>query len=215
MIRRLFLLAFLVGVPAVILGFLFASAWWSAPGAFDRARSEVGPRSALDDLTTEQVEILIAVEDPGFFHHSGIDVRTPGSGWTTITQGLAKRLFFEEFEAGPWNKLRQSIAALALDRRMNKVEQLGLFVDIVPMGVDGDTPVSGLGEAAHAYYGTELAEIDALQYQSLVAMIVGPFAYHVRDQPARNAQRVARIDRLLAGECRPAGFRDVYYKDCD
>jgi membrane peptidoglycan carboxypeptidase len=215
MIRRLLLLTLLAGVPIAILGALFVSAWWSAPATVDRTRNAAGPRSALDELTPERVEILLAVEDPAFFRHHGIDVRTPGGGWTTITQGLAKRLFFDEFEPGPWNKLRQSVAALALDRRMGKVEQLALFVDVVPMGLDRGRPVLGLGEAARAYYGTDLARLDLPQYLSLVAMIVGPDAYHVRDRPERNAQRLARIERLLAGECQPTGFRDVYYETCD
>lgn len=41
-----------------------------------------------------------------------------------------------------------------------------------------------------------------------------PDAYHVRDMPARSTERVARIERLLAGSCRPTGFRDVLHVDC-
>jgi membrane peptidoglycan carboxypeptidase len=215
MLRRLLLLlALVVALPIVILTALFVTAWRNAPGAYASERAAAGPGSALDDLSRDRVAILLAVEDPGFYRHHGVDLRTPGGGWTTITQALAKRLLFEEFEPGPWNKTRQSIGALALDRSVSKRDQLALFVDIVPLGVDRGQPVQGLRAAARAYFDSDLSDLDGRRFLALVAMIVGPDAYHVRDMPERNAERVARIERLLAGSCRPAGFRDVLYVDC-
>ncbi len=38
------------------------------------------------DLSPRQLEILLAVEDPNFYSHRGVDFETPGSGWTTITR---------------------------------------------------------------------------------------------------------------------------------
>lgn len=216
MLRRLLLLlAVVVALPIVILAALFVSAWRGAPEAHASAREAAGPGSALAELSPDRVAILLAVEDPGFYRHHGVDLRTPGSGWTTITQALAKRLFFEEFQPGLWNKTRQSIDALALDRRVSKRDQLALFVDIVPMGHAGERPVQGLREAARVYFDSDLSDLDRRRYLALVAMIVGPDVHHVRDMPARNAERVARIERLLARACRPTGFRDVHYVDCD
>ena len=40
---------------------------------------------------------LLAVDDPMFYHHHGIDSRTRGAGYTTITQGLVKTLYFGHF----------------------------------------------------------------------------------------------------------------------
>ncbi|MCD6192708.1 MAG: transglycosylase domain-containing protein [Candidatus Aminicenantes bacterium] len=52
----------------------------------------------LEELSSEQVKILLMVEDPNFYNHKGIDLNTPGAGLTTITQGLVKMLFFKRFK---------------------------------------------------------------------------------------------------------------------
>ena len=51
----------------------------------------------VEDLTPRQLEILLKVQDPRFFDHKGIDLRSPGAGWTTITQGLVKIHYFDPF----------------------------------------------------------------------------------------------------------------------
>jgi len=38
------------------------------------------------------------VEDPHSFEHGGVDFSTPGAGITTITQGLVKHLYFDQFK---------------------------------------------------------------------------------------------------------------------
>ena len=62
------------------------------------------------DLSKAQKEILIKVQDPGFYSHGGIDLSTPGAGLTTITQAIVKKLYFENFKAGI-AKIRQSLIA--------------------------------------------------------------------------------------------------------
>ena len=79
---------------------------------------------------------LLTVDDPTFYRHHGIDSRTPGAGYTTITQGLVKILFFDDFRPGVfgWRKVKQSIIAMAFDARVSKDEQLRLFVNTVYLG---------------------------------------------------------------------------------
>jgi hypothetical protein len=50
------------------------------------------------DLSKRQKEILIKVQDPGFYGHNGIDLSTPGAGLTTITQAIVKKLYFDGFK---------------------------------------------------------------------------------------------------------------------
>jgi hypothetical protein len=67
------------------------------------------------DLSSRQLEILLKVEDPSFYTHHGVDFTTPGAGWTTITQALAKRFYFDDFQQGLM-KVKQTLCAwLALD----------------------------------------------------------------------------------------------------
>ena len=210
--------AILIGLLGTGL-FLGAAAWtswlwWRTPGIVDTAEAEVAEPLAPDDLPPGRIADLLAVEDPGFFDHPGIDVSTPGAGWTTITQGLAKDLYFDAFDPGPLAKIEQSLAALVLDARVSKERQLALFLASAYLGETDEGAVNGFAPAARAWLGKDVRELDRREFLSLVAMAIGPNAYGVASRPEQNAERVARIERLLAGKCRPAGWRDVTYERC-
>lgn len=170
----------------------------------------------LTDLTPERVEILLAVEDPGFRFHHGVDIRTPGSGWTTVTQSIVKAYGYDAFAPGfaHWRKIEQSLAALVVDRRVSKDAQLALFVDGAYFGEHDGRTVRGFRDAARTYFSVSLPLLTDEQYLALVAMLPAPNRLSVTAHPERNAERVARIQRLLAGRCRPAGWRDVMYQAC-
>jgi len=166
-----------------------------------------------DSLSEEQLAILLAVEDPEFFTHHGVDLRTPGAGMTTITQGLVKFLYFDEFRPGI-AKVRQSLLAIGFDWAIDKPTQLAIFLNSGNLGTHDEREVLGFDEAARSYFGKPFAELTRAEYVALVAMCVGPNAMNVATHPERNAERVHRIERLLAGACRPAGWRDVWYDGC-
>ena len=211
-------LAILAGALAsgFVLGALvwMAWLWWRTPAIVARAEAEVAEPLAPDDLPAGRIEDLLAVEDPRFFDHHGIDVGTPGAGWTTITQGLAKDLYFDAFRPGPLAKLEQSLAALVLDARISKDRQLALFLGSAYLGETDRGAVNGFAPAARAWLGKDVRELDRREFLSLVAMAIGPNEYGIARDSARNAGRVARIERLLAGACRPAGWHDVTYERC-
>ena len=64
-----------------------------------------------NDLSKRQTEILIKVQDPGFYNHNGMDLSTPGGGLTTITQAIVKKLYFANFKPGI-AKIIQSLIAM-------------------------------------------------------------------------------------------------------
>lgn len=168
----------------------------------------------LSAFSTQRREALLAVEDPGFYRHHGVDFSTPGQGMTTITQALVKRLYFERFTPG-FAKLEQSlIARYVLDPAMSKDDQLATFVNRAYFGEAHGRSIIGFADAARAYHGRAFAALDEREYLSLVAMLMAPNALDPVQHPAQNAERVRRIEALLAGRCRPAGLRDVTYKDC-
>lgn len=213
--RRIAILASALA-SGVLLGALvwMAWLWWRTPAIVERAEAGLAEPLAPDDLPPGRIEDLLAVEDPRFFDHPGIDVTTPGAGWTTITQGLAKDLYFDAFQPGPLAKLEQSLAALVLDARIPKERQLALFLGSAYLGETEAGAVNGFGPAARAWLGKDVRQLDRREFLSLVAMAIGPNEYGIAGHPDRNAERVARIERLLAGECRPAGWRDVTYERC-
>ena len=168
----------------------------------------------LADIPPRRLAMLLKVEDPGFYRHRGVDFSTPGAGMTTITQSLVKRFYFERFEPG-FAKLEQSlIARFILHPVMPKKAQLKAYLNHSHFGWREGRPVVGLAAAARVYYRRELAQLSDRQFLSLVAMLMAPRDLDPLRKPAANAERVRRIEAMLAGRCAPQGLRDVAYESC-
>lgn len=165
----------------------------------------------LRDMTERQLNILLLVEDPAFFEHNGMDLSTPGAGMTSITQSLVKLLYFKKFKPGIAKIKQTLIAVFALDSLISKEDQLRLFINHVELG--GDT--KGFEAAARKIFGKPFKALTEDEYIALVAMIIAPRTFDVERYPKRNAERVERIKRLVAGEYRPKGLCDLYYGRMD
>jgi membrane peptidoglycan carboxypeptidase len=215
--RRKKILALSCLVPLLALGlysgWIVFDASRQTPQVMEQAHRQYWAPLRPEDLSQERLHMLLAVEDPGFYTHHGIDLTSPGAGYTTITQGLVKHLYFAHFHPG-LAKWKQSLVALVFDHQVSKQDQLHLFLNSVYLGNWQGREIYGFDAAAHAYFNKPFAQLTDDEYLSLVAMVVGPNEFHVRNRPDRNADRVARIQRLLAGACKPAGMADVYYQDC-
>ena len=168
----------------------------------------------VSDLPKRRLEMLLKVEDPGFHRHRGVDFSTPGAGMTTITQSLVKRFYFDEFRPG-FAKLEQSlIARLVLHPAMSKEDQLQAFLNHSHFGAIRGRRVVGFADAARSFYGRSFAELSDRQFLGLVAMLMAPKRYDPVRQPQANAERVRRIEAMLAGRCAPQGLRDVALNAC-
>jgi hypothetical protein len=161
--------------------------------------------TTIATIDPEWKRILLAVEDPGFYEHTGIDLSTPGAGLTTITQGLAKRYCFDRFRPGAVAKVRQTLCALGIDRRVPKDEQLTLLLNVASLGPGGEGWVEGFPAAAREYFGKPFDALSTDEFTVLVAMLVGPATYHPTQGREALDERVRRIRRLLDGVCAPAG----------
>jgi membrane peptidoglycan carboxypeptidase len=163
------------------------------------------------DLSKRQLEILIKVQDPGFYSHNGIDLSTPGAGLTTITQAIVKKLYFDNFKPGI-AKIKQSlIARFVVNELIPKDDQITLFINTMYLGnIDGKSIV-GLETAANAYYHQPVNKLTEDQYISLIAMLVMPKTFHIIEHPEWNMDRANRIKALIAGEYKPKGLMDQFY----
>lgn len=165
-----------------------------------------------DDLTPAQQRIWLTVEDPAFFDHNGVDFRSPGAGLTTITQSLAKRLYFDPFEPG-FAKLEQSLIAIrVINARIPKEVQLSAALDLFWFGRGADGALIGFEAAAQHHFGRGVVALSDAQFTQLVALLIGPNAVPMGSDAL--AQRVARIERLLAEDCTPTDWRDVWLEGC-
>ncbi len=163
------------------------------------------------DLSKRQTDILTEVQDPGFYHHSGIDLSTPGAGLTTITQAIVKKLYFDDFKPGIAKMKQSLIARFVVNELISKDDQLTLFINSTYFGrVDGK-PIVGLQSAANAYYQQSVEALTEDQYISLIAMLVMPGTFHILYHPEWNMDRTNRIKALIAGEYKPKGLMDQFY----
>ena len=212
-VARWTLLALAVALVALIGFEAYAVA--RAGARTPQALASVAARPVrLKDLPPGRVAALLRVEDPGFYRHHGVDFETPGQGLTTITQSLVKHLYFERFHAG-FAKIEQSlIAHFVLDPAMSKSDQLEAYINYSRLGMADGREIVGFGQAARVYYGKELGALTDREFLSLVAMNMAPETLDPRRHAAANAERVDRIQRLLAGACRPRSLFDVTYPDC-
>ena len=168
----------------------------------------------LADVPRRRLDMLIKVEDPGFYRHRGVDFSTPGAGMTSITQSLVKRLYFDDFQPGV-AKLEQSlIARFVLDPAMSKPAQLQAYLNHSHFGAVRGRRVVGFADAARSFYGREFADLTDRQFLGLVAMMMAPRTYDPIRKPQANAERVSRIEAMLAGRCSPQGLRDVALHAC-
>jgi membrane peptidoglycan carboxypeptidase len=166
---------------------------------------------ALDDLSGEQLDALLKVQDPNFYGHKGVDFGTPGTGVTTISQGLVKMYYFDNFQPGP-QKIKQTlIARFAFDPMTPKDTILTLFINEVYLGQVDGKPLKGFEDASIYYFEKGFKELDWEEYLSLISMIRAPFRFHYVNEREKNLERVSRIKKVLAGEYIPIDNSDLFY----
>ena len=165
----------------------------------------------LNALSFERQAALLKIEDPSFYSHRGVDFITPGAGWTTITQNLAKHFYFDNFQQG-FMKIKQTLCAwLALDPLVDKQTQLTIYINTAYFG----NGAVGLKDAAATYFDKEVSALTDDEFLSLIASLINPNELNIRDHPQENEQRVRRIHKLLSGEYTPTSLFDITYDGAD
>jgi membrane carboxypeptidase/penicillin-binding protein len=223
MIRKKWLI-----LPAFLLAYLLVVGIW-AWGAFNDA-VRLAPRADVVSLTQRQTAILLRVEDPSFYEHSGLSI-VSGQGLATISGAVARDLFlhqrefggvrgaFQEFYRKVFDCCRRvdlgrDVMALVLDARMPKQKQLALYIASVYMGTNKGSQIRGLEQASRSYLGKPLTAATELEFIQLVAMIKAPNRYHPLKSPAVLAERTRRIQNLISGQCAPDGWSDTEFDKC-
>lgn len=206
----------LIGLPLIWVLYIVISTLLTSGNIMPQAQAAGRIKIHLEEMPNNYLTDLLTVEDPNFYEHNGIDTTTPGAGWTTITQGLVKIYFFENFEPGflKINKIKQSLIALVFNQQVDKRTQLTLFVNSANLGSKDGKDVIGFSEGAKVYFNKEFRALTEDEYLALVAMIIAPTDLNIATKAEANHQRVVRIQKLLRGQCKPTNLEDVYYQNC-
>lgn len=183
----------------------------ATPEIIAAAHADMGPQVLLP---ADWNEALLTVEDPHFAQHHGIDFMTPGQGPTTITQVLAARLYADHTTPLLASFEHALYATVVLDPRVSKDEQLALYEGLVDLGTVNGQAIHGFNNGARAYFGKPVTRLSKHQFLQLVATEMSPAQLDPHAHATANAERTARIERLIAHQCKPRDHDDVWLVDC-
>lgn len=178
-----------------------------------RANKLIAEHRGPKDLGPGRIDQLLMVEDPGFWTHSGTNWTTPGSGLTTLTQSLGKRVGFENFRPG-LQKIRLIGYAMGLESKLSKAQILALYLDTVWMGRGPSGSMVGMFNASEKIFGKPPSALNQHQFLTLLAVPISPRTLTLSPPNSALLDRTARIERLVERKCTPAGLRDVWLKGC-
>ncbi len=160
----------------------------------------------LSRVSRHLIHAVLAAEDQRFFGHEGVDweaiqkslekdveKRRFVRGGSTITQQLAKNLFFGTRKTLA-RKLRELVVAQWLEADLSKPRILALYLNVIEWG-DG---VYGCEAAARRWYGKSASALSAEEAAGLAAMIPNPRRLNPRANPARHARAARRALWLMA-----------------
>jgi len=161
----------------------------------------------LERVSRNLIQAVIASEDQKFFGHEGIDwqaiqesvganvtQRQSVRGGSTITQQLAKNLFFDTRKSLT-RKVREMIVTHWLEQDLSKGRILALYLNVIEWG-EG---IYGCEAAARSYYDESASELTVSEAAGLVAMIPNPRRINPQVSPDRHARAQRRVLWLMAG----------------
>lgn len=139
----------------------------------------------LEDLPEIYLDAVVAVEDKRFYSHFGIDpislmravrnnIRAGAliEGGSTITQQLAKNLYFED-DNDIVRKAAEAMLTLVLEKRYTKEELLELYVNCIYFGES----YYGIYDAGMGYFGKVPSELSDYESTLLAGVPNAPSAY--------------------------------------
>jgi penicillin-binding protein 1B len=168
----------------------------------------------LDRVPPTLIKTLLIIEDRRFFSHFGVDPIAIGrafwvnmtrgvlvQGGSTLTQQLAKNLFYSP-KRTIGRKLREVMAAMALEFKYRKEEILESYVNEIYLGQAGPVSIYGVGEAAHRYFSKSLDELSIDEIALIVGLIKGPNAY----SPVKNVEDATNRRNVVLRRLREEGI---------
>jgi penicillin-binding protein 1B len=155
-----------------------------------------------DEIPSNVVQAVLAIEDRRFFEHSGVDYESIISwGWhdligdrkhrggaSTLTMQLAKMLFLEDTGTIRY-KLKQIMVAFQLEHRFNKKQIFQMYANEINLGQHGSFSIDGFGEAAQVYFGKDVRQLNLAECALLAGIIQSPNRLNPFRHPDRAIER--------------------------
>ena len=154
-----------------------------------------------EELPKTYIEAVIAGEDQRFLKHGGFDLLSTGravlanirsgemvQGGSTITQQLARNLYFEQ-DKDISRKVAELMVAFALEKEYDKEEIFALYVNTIYFG----SGYYNIYDASQGYYGKTPAELSDYEATMLAGIPNAPSVYDPTLNPDLAEQRRQQI----------------------
>src|ERR1700677_4869803 len=160
---------------------------------------------SYDEIPPNLVQAVLGIEDRRFFEHSGVnyyrlaeavyrDVTTgqKQQGGSTLTMQLAKNFFLSP-EKRFKRKIIEIVITFQLEHRFNKQKIFELYANEINLGQRGSFSIDGFGEAAQAYFGKDVRQLNLSESAMLAGIIQRPNYFN----PFRHADRTIERRNLV------------------
>ncbi len=162
-----------------------------------------------DEIPSEMIEAMKAVEDRRFDWHPGVDpigmaralkvnLQEGGKveGASTITQQLARNLFLTSTQTYA-RKIREAILAMAMERKYSKQQIMELYLNRVYFGGGA----YGIDAASRKFFGHSATELDLEKSAIIAGLVKAPSRY----APTADPERARTRARIVIGTMEDSG----------
>ena len=176
---------------------------------------QFGGLVTTDSVSPHLRNAIVAAEDKRFYRHFGLsplgiagairinlrEGRSPfsGHGGSTITQQVAKRVFFPDLRSFD-RKIREIPMSLAMELRYAKDEILDIYLNRVYLGAG----TFGFEAASQRYFGKSARNVNAAEAAMLAGLLKAPSRY----APTRDLDRARDRAALVIGLMEAQGYLD-------
>ncbi|MBK9165918.1 MAG: PBP1A family penicillin-binding protein [Bryobacterales bacterium] len=171
----------------------------------------------FEDLPQVLVQAVISAEDKRFFHHAGfdplrivkaayVDLREgrKQEGASTLSMQLARSFWLHPHKT--WRrKIEELFITVLLEQRLTKEQIFEYYCNQINLGRRGSFAVHGFGQAAQAFFGKDVRQINLPEAAMLAGLIQSPSFYN----PFRHPERMQERRNLILSMMRQNGFLDV------
>ena len=153
------------------------------------------------EIPPRMVQAVTAIEDRSFFEHGGVNYLRIAKcavedvvshhkecGGSTLTMQLA-RGFFLSPEKRVTRKLKEIMITFQLEAHFNKQQIFEMYANQINLGQRGSYAINGFGEAAEAFFGKPLGQLDTAECALLAGTIQSPNRLNPYRHPERAMER--------------------------
>lgn len=212
--KRLLMGIFMIGFLALTT--LFTMGYLQYKEAIDEVSivekiAEIKQNSSYvdhDDIASDLLQATVAIEDRRFYSHNGIDyfataraifsniIQKDMSGGSTITQQLAKNLYFG-YEPSIVRKISEMFVAHDLEGMYSKEEILTFYVNIINYGDNH----MGIREASMGYFQVQPDQLDLDQASLLAGLPQSPSNFQLSNhEPSARLRQVQVLKAMVKEE---------------